>query len=153
MENTFVLWAAEKKVKESDMPFVSLIKTPSQQEIFQRLSNQIVSLRPSFSEGLSILEMVTELILMGHQEDLFSNLDTLNGYKNHVRGLRYPMATNQDDQLKTKLQNLPWPQGSKIKFERRGDRAGVEVKCFVSSTTDVKKLIAAFERVEAEMQS
>lgn len=151
MENAFILWTAEKKVKDSDLQFVNLLKTSAQKEIFQRLATQITLLRPSYSVGLTLFELVIELILMGHQETLFFNMETLEGYQKYVRGLRFPQSTQQDEILKSKLQNLPWPQGSKLKFERRGDRAGVEIKIFVSSQSDVTKLIAAFERVQVEM--
>ena len=152
MENAFALWAAEKKVKDCDLQFTHLLKTPVQEETFKQISDRIAALKPSFSEGLSVLETITELILMGHHEDLFHHLETFSYYKTHVRSLRYPLTTNSDDVLKTKFNNLPWPQASKIKFERRGDRAGVEFKFFISSKTDVTKLIAAFERVQSEMQ-
>ncbi len=152
MDNSYVLWAAEKKVKESDLPFVQLLKTTPQQLIYQQLANKIATLRPSYSEGLSVLELVAELILLGYQKELFFHLDTLKGYKDFIRKIRYPLTTSQDDLLKIKFKNLPWPQGSKVQFERRGDRAGVEFKFFVSSQTDISKLIAALERVQAEMK-
>ena len=152
MENAFVLWTAEKKVKDSDLQFVHLLKTPAQEQIFQQISNRVAALKPSFTEGLFVLETITELILMGHHDDLFSHLDTLITYKNYIHGLRYPVTTSSDDLLKNKFQNLPWPPASKVKFERRGDRAGVEFKFFISSKTDIIKIIAAFERVQSEMQ-
>ena len=50
--------------------------------------------------------------------------------------------------LKEKLESLSWPYGSKIKFERRGDRAGIELKLFISSSSDLTKVISSLERVK-----
>ena len=150
MENSFTQWAADKKVKDSDLHFTSILKSPQHQEIFKILSNQLANLRPSFSEGLSILELVTELILMGHNEDLFLNMVNLTSWLTHLRQLRFPVTTEKDSLLKTKFENLPWPQGAKVKFERRGDRSGAEIKFFVSTSTDLTKLISALERVQQE---
>lgn len=106
---------------------------------------------PSFSEGLVILEWVTDLILMGHHEELFSATPNLESYKQHLKVLRFPEVTRRDEQLKSKMESWPWPQGSKVKFERRGDRAGVELKIFISSNTDMTKIMAALDRVQKEM--
>ena len=150
MENSFTQWATDKKVKDSDLHFTRVLKSPQHQEIFKFLSNQLADLRPSFSEGLSVLELLTELILIGHNEDLFLNTANLTSWQTHLRQLRFPMTTEKDSFLKTKFENLPWPQGAKVKFERRGDRSGAEIKFFVSTSTDLTKLISALERVQQE---
>lgn len=151
MENSFILWAAEKKVKKSDLAFTAAIRSLHHQKIYQKLADHLANLHPSFSEGLATLELIAELVLMGYEEDLFFNHQSLESWKSHLRKLRYPMTAKQDVLLKNKLENLPWPQGAKIKFERRGDRAGLEFKFFVSSQVDITKLISALERVQAEM--
>ena len=150
MENSFTQWAADKKVKDSDLRFTSPLKTPQHLEIFKLLSQQVSQLRPSFSDGLGLLELLTELILMGHSEVLFLDSTSLPAWQNHLHQLRYPVTTEKDSLLKTKFEKLPWPQGAKIKFERRGDRAGAEVKFFISTSTDLTKLISALERVQQE---
>ena len=150
MENSFTQWATDKKMKDSDLHFTSALKLPQHQEIFKVLTQQFAELRPSFTEGLSILELLTDLILMGHTEDLFLNSATLPSWQLQLHHLRFPVTSKNDSLLKTKFENLPWPQGAKVKFERRGDRAGAEVKFFVSSSTDLTKLMAALERVQEE---
>ncbi|OFZ29026.1 MAG: hypothetical protein A2622_13110 [Bdellovibrionales bacterium RIFCSPHIGHO2_01_FULL_40_29] len=148
---SFDLWKSEKKVKDSDLIFTRALKTQFQQDLFHRLSNTLADLKPSFTEGLQLLEMVTDLILMDYTEALFVYTEDLDTYRTYLRNLRYPMTTHHDDVLKHKFTEMPWPQGAKVKFERRGDRAGVEVRFFVSSATDITKLIAALERVQIEM--
>ncbi len=148
MENTFKLWAAEKKVKDSDLVFAKALKTAAQQDLFFQLAGHLASLRPSFSEGLTVLELITELILINPATDLKAHASSLATWTQHLKQLRYPMATILDAATKAKLEALPWPQGSKVKFERRGDRAGVEIKFFVSSSVDITKLQASLERVQ-----
>jgi hypothetical protein len=148
---SFEIWTSEKKLKESDLVFTKALKINAQQDLFLKISHLVAALNPIFSEGLQIFETLTDLILMGHDEVLFLKTDNLIHYKNHLKLLRYPNTVGFDQDLETKFKKYPWPFGSKIKFERRGDRAGVEVKFFVSSPTDLTKLIASLERVQLEM--
>lgn len=148
---SFKTWSEDKKVKQSDLVFIGALKNPMHLDLFHKVADQVVGLGPSFSEGLQIFELTTDLILMGHNEHLFSHTENLETYKAHVKSLRYPQTTKRDEDLKTKLEALPWPYGSKVKFERRGDRAGVEVKLFISSEVDLTKILASLERVKQEL--
>lgn len=152
---SFKTWTEDKKVKESDLVFTRALKKPVHLDLFHKAADQVCALGPSFSEGLHLLELLTDLILMGHTEELFANLsaakDKLDVYKSHLKSLRYPQTSKRDEDLKSKLETLPWPYGSKVKFERRGDRAGVELKLFISSEVDLTKIMAALERVKQEL--
>ena len=151
METSFDKWKNQKKVKDSDLVFTHALKSQYQQELFHKLATSLADLNPSFTQGLQMLEMLTDLILMDYSEALFLYTDSIDTWSTYLRNLRYPMTTHHDDTIKIKFENLPWPQGAKAKFERRGDRAGVELKFFVSSTADLTKLIAALERVQADL--
>ena len=148
---TWASWLAEKKVKDSDLLFKNALKTPLQEGLFLRLADHLAGLNPSFTEGLQTLELLTDLILMGFEENLFENSQSFETWRTHIKALRYPETTSRDTDLKQKLEKLPWPYGSKVKFERRGDRAGVELKLFVSSATDLTKILASLERVQQEI--
>lgn len=147
----FKTWALDKKLKESDLLFTKVFKTPAEEALFYKLSDLLASLQPSFTEGLQGLELLTDLVLMGHDASLFENTTTFDSWKASLRRLRYPETSIRDDELKSKLEKLSWPVGSKVKFERRGDRAGVELKLFVSSATDLTKILVALERVQEEI--
>lgn len=144
-------WLSEKNIKDSDLIFTQSLKKEIHQELFKKAADQITQLRPTYSEGLQLLEVLTDLVLMGHDEVLFENSALLEVYKKHLLSLRYPVTKNRDEDLKKKYEQLPWPAGAKIKFERRGDRAGVELKLFISNPTDLTKAIAALERVQQEL--
>lgn len=147
----FKSWAIEKKVTEHDLVFLRGLKSPLQLDLFHKVADQVAGLAPTFSEGLKTFEILIDLILMGHNEILLEKLQNLDIYSAHLKSLRYPMTSQRDDEMKSKFEALPWPSGSKIKFERRGDRAGVECKLFISSEVDLTKIIAAFERIQKEL--
>lgn len=153
MLNSFELWKQDKKVQPNDLIFTLALKTDYQRELFDKLARTLADLSPSYSEGLNMLELFTDLILMDYSEALFMYTDNLDTWKTYLRNLRYPMTTHHDEVLKSKLDNLIWPPGTKTKFERRGDRAGIEVKFFISSKADIVKLMASLERIQAEINS
>ncbi len=150
--DSFNSWKLEKKIKDSDLIFTRALKSIYHQDLFNRLATALADQRPSFSEGLQMLELFTDLLLMDYSEALFLKTDDLETWKCYLQNLRYPMTTYHDEAMKNKFQNLPWPNGAKTKFERRGDRAGVEFKFFISSEADLTKLIASLERVKAELK-
>ncbi len=148
---SFKTWAEDKKVKPTDLIFLRALKDPVHLDLFHKLADHVVHLHPTFAESLPIFEHLTDLILMGHGEELFLNMDNLETYKTYLKSLRYPHTSKRDEELKTKMESLPWPYGSKVRFERRGDRAGVELKLFISSDVDLTKILASLERVQKEL--
>lgn len=149
----FKTWAEQKKVKDQDLVFQRALKFEAQRMLFERLADQMAQFSPSFSDGISFLEVATDLILMGYSETLFEKCSNFTTWKNQLHGLRYPISTSRDLDLKQRFETLPWPYGSKVKFERRGDRAGVELRVFISSASDVIKIKAALERVQQDLES
>ncbi len=150
---SFITWSEAKKLKESDLIFTRALKSSIHLDLFHKLADDLTVLNPSFSEGLQILELLTDLILMGHNEELFLQSSNSESYKSHLKALRYPQTTQRDENLKSKLEALPWPYGSKVKFERRGDRAGIELKLFISSEVDLTKILASLERVKQDLSA
>lgn len=144
-------WMTAKKMSESAFPFLKLVKTDTDLSLWIKGLYHCSLLNLTFSETLQTMELFTDLLLMGHNEILFEKSQNRDQWKNHLHQLRYPMTAEVDQQLKQKLENLPWPVGAKIKFERRGDRAGVEVKMFISSSADLTKVISSLERVKENL--
>jgi hypothetical protein len=148
----FKTWKEQKKVKDQDLIFTGALKENLHLELFIKASEHMAGLQPSFSDGIAFLETATDLILMGHTEDLFENSSSFESWITYVRELRYPQTTSRDQQLKQRFEKLPWPAGSKVKFERRGDKSGVELKLFISNPTDLTKILASLERVQQELK-
>lgn len=143
----FQSWAQAKKVQSKDLRFLTLLAQPEQRENFSMVTDEYFKSNPTFSEGLQTLETVVDLILMKKHHQIPSFIDA-HEWRLQLSKVRHPVTTANDDVRKLTIENLKWPQGSKIKVERRGDRHGVEVKFFVSSPSDLTKLIASLERVK-----
>lgn len=144
-------WIEAKKVKGADLVFLSPLKTDLQWQLLFKALLQLIEARTSYTESLRNLELISDLILMGHEETLFEQSHDIAKWIPHLRALRYPATTQRDDVLKDKLEKLPWPYGSKTKFERRGDRAGIELKMFITSEADLIKAISSLERVKEQI--
>lgn len=147
----FKTWQDQKKVKLQDIIFAESLTEPLHCELFTRLADRMAAHEPTFTDGLAFLETGCDLILMGHQEALFADSDNFSEWKLSLQRLRYPNTMARDDMAREHFEKLPWPYGSKIKFERRGDRAGVELKLFISNSTDLTKILAGLERVQQEL--
>lgn len=143
-------WLLEKKVHDQHLVFANALKTKDQKQAFESLAYKMANLSPSQSLGLQFLELITDLILMDKTHLILEESKDFNCWLQHIKELRYPQTLSRDQNLKEKLEKLNWPSGSKTKFERRGDRAGVELKTFISSSLDIKKLAAELERLEKE---
>ena len=147
----FKTWQEAKKVKEQDLIFTRAVKASIHLELLARVSNKMAQFQPSFSEGLAFLETATDLILMGHLDLHCERATDFASWNVYLRNLRYPQTRQRDDQDKDRFEKLPWPYGSKVKFERRGDKAGVELKLFISTASDLTKILASLERVQQDL--
>ena len=144
-------WTEAKKIKATDLLFLTPLKTDLNWQLFFKAVLLVIESRASYSDSLKNLEILSDLILMGHQETLFEQSHDFSKWTSHLRALRYPATYERDDHLKEKLEKLPWPYGAKTKFERRGDRAGIELKMFITSEADLIKAISSLERVKDQI--
>lgn len=144
-------WLELKKSGLKKTPFLGLIKTPEMHDQIEQIVDQLLQTKASFSEGIQILELSTELLLL-EKKPAYSGNSTTEWIQN-LKILRYPSSHQIQKNKEDLFLKLPWPHGSKIKFERRGDRTGVELKCFISSEVDLTKMLAALERVQTELKN
>lgn len=144
-------WVMDKKFKSTDFPVLNLLKTEDEKSKVVDIFLKCKSLNTSFSETVQLVELTTELILIDPNQPILNQSENLIQWKTHLQKLRFPQTTSSDEALKTKFEKLPWPTGAKVKFERRGDRAGVELKLFITSQADLTKAISALERVKEQL--
>ena len=140
-------WVLAKKLRSQDLRFLTLLAQTEQREKFCMVTDEFFRSSPTFSEGLQILETVVDLILMKKASEIPAYTD-FQSWRHQLTKLRHPITSAHDDARKSAIEQLKWPHGSKIKIERRGDRHGVELKVFISSPTDLTKMIASLERVK-----
>ena len=150
-QNSFIAWLADKKFKPHDFAVLRILKTDEEILKISEIFLKCQTLNSSFSDTTKIIETATELVMINPSSPILSNSENLTEWKIALQKLRFPQTTNTDELLKNKLETLPWPTGAKTKFERRGDRAGVELKLFISSQADLTKAISALERVKEQL--
>lgn len=143
----FQNWVQAKKVKPQDLRFLTLLTSLEHQEKFSKVTDAFFATGPTFSEGLQVMETVVDLVLM-KKSDQIPPFSTIDVWRQQLAHVRHPVTTAHDDVRKAAIEKLKWPSGSKIKVERRGDRHGVELKVFISSATDLTKVIASLERAK-----
>ena len=145
-------WLETKKIKSTDLTPVQSLKTDLHWKLFNKSVLTLIELKASYSESIKTIDLITDLILMGHSENLFEKASTFQSWTDHLYQLRYPATVKRDQDLKQKFETLPWPYGSKTKFERRGDRSGIELKVFITSEADLIKVMSSLERVQQQMK-
>lgn len=145
-------WLTAKKIKSTDLSPIQSLKADLHWKLFVTAITSLIELKASYSESIKTIDLITDLILMGHSENLFEKATSYPIWADHLYQLRYPATVQRDEQLKQKYEALPWPYGSKTKFERRGDRSGIELKVFITSEADLIKVMSSLERVQQRMK-
>ncbi len=150
LNQDFLAWLHEKCIRAQDLASFVLIK-PEQLEKFL---GPFLKLNPSKSDGVQILELLIDLILLEKPDEfIFRSLQQKNASAALVqlKELRYPQTANRDH-LQSQI-NLSWPQNVNAKFQRRGDRAGFDLQVFVGNSNELKKTINNLEKVIEEWKS
>lgn len=151
LQNELLAWFKSKKFKPGDFAFLNILQTNTQKLAVANSLLKCQKFNASFTETQHALELVTELVMMNIELPIDSADTHLTQWMATLKALRYPYMTFSDQDLKSKLEALPWPYGAKVKFERRGDRAGIELKLFITSAADLTKSISALERVKDQL--
>ncbi len=149
-------WLESKNAPPTELPFISLFRTYEELNVLVQALQKFTVLKPSYSDGIKVLELIAEIVHMPNYKNstarIFEKTDATPSWIKHLTEIRYPLTKQRDQNLEKKMLSLPWPYGSKVKFERRGDRAGVELKMFITSEADLVKAVSALERVQTELQ-
>ncbi len=143
-------WLHEKDLQPADL---NPLKTLPLGKI-NFIAKVFLQARPSKSEGVQILELVTDLCLMSLSEEqiLAAFDDSANSTLIQLKILRYPQTHQRDLASKEKLK-ISWPKNIQARYQRRGDKAGFDVQMFVASSADLKKTVTHLEKVVEEWKS
>jgi hypothetical protein len=150
----FQEWAAEKKFSPLDL---TPLLTSEKLEL-KYLFHDLVSLNISRTLGVEALELGIELMNSGHSpadlsiEHLVANppadFTLAEAWVQALRGLRYPESLRREQETEAQMKELPWPGTTQARWTRQGDRAGIELKLFVSNPTDLKKYLQSLSVVQ-----
>ncbi len=150
----FQEWAADKKLSPLDLtPLLA-----SENLELKYLFHDLVSLNMPRVLGVKALELAIELQLMGHAsqslttEALLStppqDLSLGEAWVQALKALRYPETFRRDQATEAQMTKLPWPGTTQARWTRQGDRAGIELKLFVSQPSDLKKYLQSLSHVQ-----
>lgn len=157
----FQNWCADKKLNPQDLaPLLSATALS-----LNPLMKDMLELQLSKSLGTQALELAIELMLMGSEYSKISVETLLSAEQRKMHGkaqgelwveslkrLRYPQTFSQDQSAESKMTSLPWPGTSQARWVRHGDKAGIELKIFVSQPSDLKKHLQSLTRVQDLME-
>lgn len=150
---SFQTWAAQKRLAPNDIAGLRVVET---EKICSFLS-QVTQLDLSKSFALQLLELSVDLLYFDETpESILSlwpkNKNDIEFSLKQLKALRYPQTTSMDTKIEGQMKKLPWPGTSQAKWVRHGDRAGIELKLFVSQPSDLKKYLVSLERVQTLLE-
>jgi hypothetical protein len=150
----FLDWAAERKLSPHDL--APLLSSADLELKF--LFHDIISLGLGRSLGVKALELGIELLLLNLVpqdltcEKLVANVprdvSTGEAWVQALKILRYPETFKRDQLAEAQMTALPWPGTTQARWTRQGDRAGIELKLFVSQPSDLKKYLQSLNKVQ-----
>lgn len=150
----FLDWAAEKKL--SPLDFAPLLSADGLELKF--LYRDILTLGLGRSLGVKALELGIELLMMNHTPEMLAADSLVSVHPRDVsvgdawvlalKALRYPETFKRDQMAEAQMTSLPWPGTTQARWTRQGDRAGIELKLFVSQPSDLKKYLQSLNKVQ-----
>lgn len=137
-------WAARRRLSPKE--FAPLLSTEITADLRLAFA-EIVRRDLTRQEGTRAIELVTELLLMGHREPVAQSLKA-DRWLDTLQHLRHPQATKQDESAQTWVLDQSWPRHSQIRWVRQGDQSGLEVKMIIRNPQDLEKSKDSLDRIE-----
>ncbi|MFN7729147.1 MAG: hypothetical protein ACK5P7_08330 [Bdellovibrio sp.] len=146
----FQAWMIEKKFGAQDMMILGTAQAPKNNVKLEPLLHAILATKASRTQGAQILETGVELALMGMTMNVLiaQEGESADTWADRLKLLRYPQTSKKDSESEARLQNLPWPGHSQARWVRQGDKAGLELKIFVSNPSDLKKSVTSLQKLQ-----
>lgn len=144
---SFQKWVREKKVSFYDLTIFRSMNLISE---FSSILNFLSEQQFSKSEGLQCLELATELKLIGLDDCAILNFNC-KSWLDHLKSLRFPQTTQNDQKSQDLIKKLPWPKRTKVKWLRDGDQSKIEILLELRSKKDFKELLDGLKKVYDSM--
>ena len=146
----FQQWVKNKKLTAFHL---SLLTEFSDMQILQALLSWIGRNRPSHSQGVQVLELAGELLLMGIPLDaVFETSQKPEILLKKLKKLRHPLASKKEEQKANIVQAFPWPEQMNGRWIRQNDRTGLEVQFRCFSTKEFKQKIQSLQHIVRHME-
>lgn len=142
---SFQLWVSQKQIQAREL---SPLKCISNFVDIEPFLNKFLELNLTRSQGIQVLELLIELIEMKISKEVLHSL--MNGSPNsiHVKlmEMRYPLATEKQNNVQNKLDNIFKVTGVEALSRRYGDKSGVEVKFFSETNWDFQQRLNSLNK-------
>lgn len=146
----FQQWVKDKKLTSSHL---SPLTEFSDIQRLQALLNWIGRNRPSHSQGVQILELAGELLLMGISLDAaFETTQNPEILLKKLKKLRHPLASTEEERKSNIVQALSWSKQMKGRWIRQNDRTGLEVQFQCFSMKEFKQKIQNLQHIVRQME-
>ncbi len=144
LPSPFLNWCTKHDLSPRDLfPLLSLTAPLEIENHLQKISELAVSR----NLGAQILELLVECYLMSSQD--LANQDLTNSaedWLSQLKRARYPQTQNSDSEKQKRMMALPWPKDFQLRWQRNGDRGGLEVKFFVTNEQELLKFSKLLEQ-------
>lgn len=143
-------WVSLKELGSKDL---AILRSFAEIDALRPLCTAVAVKSASKSTGVQILEWGGELLLMNLPEASVLPLanEDADSWCTRLKALRHPETTAGEEVARKKWLSLPWPSLSQIKWIRKGDESGLEIRFMVSSREDLRKKLKGLEHVQKMM--
>jgi hypothetical protein len=116
---------------------------------------RIMDLGLSRNHSALALELIVDLLLLGKTPvEILSDSSIKTGEQwiLSLRTMRYPNSSKRDDWAAEQVDLLPWPGSTQARWVRQGDRAGIELKLFVTQPSDLKNYLQSLSAIQDSLE-
>jgi hypothetical protein len=153
----FQYWCHEKDIGARDVDPLKTYLTHS----FPNIDKQLIAFalqNPNKNNGVRILELLTEILMMGKSYSLHSISDNKNSnvsqvWLDELKAIRYPMSTEMERTERQNLKSLSWPSGIKAQLVRQGDEIQYDVNFNYRNSEEFRNKINGLLNVAEQMKS
>lgn len=148
----FQNWASDKDLGQRELRPLLLIKNFP--EFFPHLSALAVQ-NPPRGEGVQLLEMTVELLLMDVPIQTIQEIFEMEPFRAilEMRGLRYPQRAGKQALMEEKCKKLPWPKGTQLKWNFLRDQPSLELKLLLQSEAELRALAQSMLEIQERLTS
>ena len=148
-QSLFCKWAEEKKLSSKELRILNQL--PKEQA--HPLLDWIASYKPSHSQGVEILELSGELLLMEClPAEIFQSHQEPNSLLKKLRQLRYPLTLGADERKSQYIKTLSWSKKLKGQWIRKNDKSGLNISCTAFCLKDFYENIKSLERLYTQIK-
>ncbi len=144
----FWQWCQTRSLSPRDLfPFLSVSDLTTLNPLLQNFAQ----LNLTRQLGSQILEILIECILLkvpsDHLQPPSEKSEDGALWLQHLQHLRFPQTYSRDQEKQQTLMQLPWTKEIQTRWLRQGDRSGVEIRFFASSSSELQKRVQELQNV------